>query len=111
LNYLLLNIKVVDLKYLFTLGIVALLSNPFDIFAQEALYLKADFLKILETYDEVVVNMPGWEYKYTGNWKSAMAIERDRTLTFTRGKTVHSYDLGKVMFVQEEGTYVKLWFR
>jgi len=99
------------MKYLLSLGLVVLLSNPFDLFAQEAMYPNDEFKKILDTYEEVVINMPGWEYKYSGNWKNTMTIEKDHALTFTRGKVVHSYDLGKVVFVQEEGNYVKLWFR
>ena len=96
------------MKYLLSLGLVVLLSNPIESFAQDPLYPKAEFQKILETYDEIVVNMDGWEYKYSGNWTNTMSIDHDHALTFTRGKVTHSYDLSKVVFVQEEGNYVKL---
>ena len=97
------------MKYLLSLGLVVLLSNPFEIIAQNAMYKKEDMKRILETYSEIVVNMPGWEYKYTGNWVNTMTIEGDHTLTFSRGKVMHSYDLSKAVFIQEEGNYVKVW--
>ncbi|MBP9151041.1 MAG: hypothetical protein K9G46_12635 [Flavobacteriales bacterium] len=98
------------MKYLFSLGLVVILSNPFDLFAQ-AMYSKTDLKRILETYNEVIVNMPGWEYKYSGNWISSLTIEGDYTATFTRGKITHSYDLSKAIFIQEEGTFVKVWLK
>ncbi|MFM1875830.1 MAG: hypothetical protein RL266_1567 [Bacteroidota bacterium] len=97
------------MKYLFALGLVVALSNPFDVSAQTAMYGKDDLKRILETYNEIVINMPGWEYKYAGNWISTMQIEGDHTVTFTRGKVTHSYDLSKAVFIQEEGSFVKVW--
>lgn len=97
------------MKYLFALGLVVALSNPFNADAQNAMYKKEDMKRILETYNEIVVNMPGWEYKYVGNWVATMTIEGDHTLTFTRGKVTHSYDLSKAVFIQEEGSFVKVW--
>jgi hypothetical protein len=96
-------------KYLFAAGLVIALSNPFDASAQKAMYGKDELKRILETYNEVVINMPGWEYKYSGNWISTMQIEGDYTVTFTRGKVTHSYDMSKAVFIQEEGSYVKVW--
>lgn len=97
------------MKYLFALGLMIALSNPFHANAQDAMYEKDDLKRILETYNEVIVNMQGWEYKYTGNWISTMTLEGDHTVTFTRGKVTHSYDLSKAVFIQEEGNYVKVW--
>ncbi len=99
------------MKYLLSLGLVILLSNPFDASAQDAMYPNADFKKVLESYDEIIVVMPGFDYKYTGNWTNTMEITGNHALTFTRGKVTHSFDLSKVMFMQEEGNYVKLWLR
>ena len=99
------------MKYLLSLGLIVLLSSPFDSQAQEALYSNADFKKILESYDEIVVVTNGFDYKYTGNWTNTMEIIGNHALTFTRGKVIHSFDLSKVVFVQEEGNYVKLWFK
>lgn len=99
------------MKHLLSIGLVLLLSISFNANAQDALYSKADFEKILQTYNEVVVVVPGFDYKYTGNWMSTMDIIGDHTLVFSRGRVVHSYDLSKVVMVQEEGTYVKLWFK
>ena len=99
------------MKYLLTLGLIFVLSNPFDASAQDALYSKAEFETILQTYNEIVVVIPGFDYKYSGNWLSSMQIVGDHTLTFARGRVVHSYDLSKVVMVQEEGNYVKLWMK
>lgn len=99
------------MKYLLTLGLIFVLSNPFDSSAQEALYSKAEFETILQTYNEIVVIVPGFDYKYSGNWLNSMQIVGDHTLTFARGRVVHSYDLSKVVMVQEEGNYVKLWMK
>jgi hypothetical protein len=88
-----------------------MMSLSFNSQAQDALYSKADFERILQAYDEVLIEMPGFNYKYSGNWLSTMQIVGDHALTFSRGRVVHSYDLSKVMFVQEEGRYVKLWMR
>ncbi|MCF8463301.1 MAG: hypothetical protein K9G41_00555 [Flavobacteriales bacterium] len=99
------------MKYLLSLGLVVLLSNPFNLFAQDAMYKKEDLKRILETYNEVVINMPGWEYKYSGNWISTMTIEGNHTVTFTRGKVTHSYDMSKAIFIQEEGSFVKVWLK
>lgn len=96
------------MKYLLTLGLAVLLSNPFDASAQ-AMYSKDDLKRILETYQEVIVHKQGWEYKYTGNWLSTMELKGDYTLTFSRGRVVHSYDLSRTTFIQEEGNYVKFW--
>ncbi|MGB0368204.1 MAG: hypothetical protein ACPGU4_03360 [Flavobacteriales bacterium] len=99
------------MKYLFSLGLVLLLSNPFESSAQDALYSNADFKKILESYKEIIVITEGFDYKYAGNWLTSLEIKGNHALTFTRGKVTHSFDLSKVVFVQEEGNYVKLWFK
>ena len=99
------------MKYLLSLGIIILLSNPFESSAQDAMYSNVDFKKILETYNEIVIVMPGFDYKYTGNWTNTMEITGEHALTFTRGKVTHSYDLSKVVMVQEEGSYVRLRFQ
>jgi hypothetical protein len=82
-----------------------------DVQAQDALYSKAEFEKILQGYDEIIVVMPGYDRTYDGVWLNSMQIVGDNTLTFSRGRVVHSFDLRTCMFVQEEGRYVKLWLR
>ena len=99
------------MKYLLSVALVLLLSNPFNASAQDALYSKADFEKIFQTYNEVVIIIPGFDYKYSGNWLSTMEIVGDHTLVFSRGRVIHSYDLSKVVMVQEENNYVKLWLK
>jgi len=99
------------MKYLLSVALVLLLSNPFNASAQDALYSKADFEKIFQTYNEVVIIIPGFDYKYSGNWLGTMEIVGDHTLVFSRGRVIHSYDLSKVVMVQEENNYVKLWLK
>jgi hypothetical protein len=87
------------------------MTISFNSQAQDALYSKAEFEKILKGYDEIVVVMPGYDRTYDGVWLSSMEIVGESTLTFARGRVVHSFDLRSCMFVQEEGRYVKLWLR
>ena len=77
--------------------------------AQDPLYSNEEFKKILESYSEIIVVMPGFDYKYTGNWITTMEVSGNHALSFTRGQVTHSYDLSKVTFVQQEGKWVKLW--
>lgn len=99
------------MKYLFSLTIAVLLSNPFDLFAQDAMYSKDVFMTKLSAAKEIAVNLQGWEYTYGGAWTQTMVIENESTLSFTRGNVTHSYDLKKLTYLQEEGSLVKLWFR
>ena len=95
-------------RFLIILSVVFLgLSSAVN--AQDPLYSNEDFKKMLDSYSEVIVVMDGFDYKYTGNWKTTMEIKGNHALVFTRGKVTHSFDLTKVTFVQEEGHWVKLW--
>ncbi len=99
------------MKYLFSLGLVILLCNPFNSSAQDAMYSNDEFKKTLESYTEVIVTLEGFEYKYTGNWLTTMEINEKHALSFTRGKVTHTYNLANVAYMQEEGKWVKLWLR
>lgn len=99
------------MKYLFAVALAGLMTISFNSQAQDALYSKAEFEKILQGYDEIVVVMPGYDRSYSGVWLNTMDIVGENTLTFSRGRVVHSFDLRTCMFVQEEGRYVKLWLR
>ena len=99
------------MKYLFAFALAGLMTISFNSQAQDALYSKAEFEKILQGYDEVIVVMPGYDRTYNGVWLNSMEIVGENTLTFARGRVVHSFDLRTCMFVQEEGRYVKLWLR
>jgi hypothetical protein len=39
-----------------------------------------------------------------------MKLEDDNTLSFTRGRVKHTFDLRKVTFIQDEGRFIKVWF-
>jgi len=66
---------------------------------------------ILKKVNEVQVNMQGYEYTYNGEWLQTMKLEDGNTVSFTRGRVKHSYDLRKVAMIQDEGRYIKLWLR
>jgi hypothetical protein len=99
------------MKYFFGLALAVMMALSIDVQAQDALYSKSEFEKILQGYDEIIVVMPGYDRTYDGVWLNSMQIVGDNTLTFSRGRVVHSFDLRTCMFVQEEGRYVKLWLR
>lgn len=99
------------MKYIFTIALAALMSLSVDGFSQDAMYSKSEFETILRSHDEVIMMINGFDYKYAGSWLNTMEIVGDHTLTFARGRVVHSYDLSKVVLVQEEGGWVKLWLK
>lgn len=99
------------MKYIFTIALAALMSLSIDGFSQDAMYSKAEFETILRSHDEVIMMINGFDYKYAGSWLNTMEIVGDHTLTFARGRVVHSYDLSKTVMVQEEGGWVKLWLK
>lgn len=99
------------MKYLFTVALAFMMFTSLDSQAQDAMYTKAEFQTILQSHDEVILMINGFDYKYAGSWLNTMEIVGDHTLTFARGRVVHSYDLSKVVMVQEEGGWVKLWLK
>lgn len=40
-----------------------------------------------------------------------MKLEDANTVSYTRKRVQHSYDLRKVAMIQDEGRYIKLWLR
>lgn len=66
--------------------------------------------ELLSRTNEVVIHMPGYEYQYVGDWLGGMKLEDDNTLSFTRGRVKHTFDLRKVTFIQDEGRFIKVWF-
>ena len=58
--------------------------------------------------NEVVFIVPGFEYNYNGEWLRGMKLEDNNTISFTRGKVVHYYDLRKILLVQDEGAYIRV---
>lgn len=97
------------MKKLLLILVLAFAGFNSSVQAQDPMYSNEDFKKILGSYNEIIVAMNGFDYKYTGNWITTMEISSNHALSFTRGKVTHSFDLSKVTFVQEEGKWVKLW--
>lgn len=100
------------MKHLLPLLLVFVISAPLSSSAQDAaLYSKAAFEEIFKSHNEITVLINGFDYQYKGSWLSNMEIVGEYTLVFSRGDVVHSYDLRKVVMVQEERGWVKLWMK
>lgn len=84
------------------LTLTAMAQNA-PIYGSEKLY------ETLTKVTEVVVKMPGFEYQYVGEWLNMMKLEDANTISFSRGRVKHSFDLRRIVFIQDEGRYVKLW--
>lgn len=65
--------------------------------------------ELLSRTNEVVVHMPGFEYQYVGDWLGGMKLEDENTISFTRGRVKHTFDLRKVALIQDEGRFIKVW--
>ncbi|MBK8341193.1 MAG: hypothetical protein IPK99_14885 [Flavobacteriales bacterium] len=87
----------------------ALLTALPSLYAQEGPMLSGQRLVELFTkVNEVVFIVPGFEYNYNGEWLRGMKLEDNNTISFTRGKVVHYYDLRKIVLVQDEGAYIRV---
>ena len=87
----------------------ALLTTLPTACAQEGPLLSGQRLVELFTkVNEVVFIVPGFEYNYNGEWLRGMKLEDNNTISFTRGKVVHYYDLRKIVLVQAEGAYIRV---
>ena len=81
-------------------------------FAQsEPMYTGVGIVDMLKKVNEVVVIMTGYEYTYNGEWLQTMKLEDSNTVSFTRGRVKHSFDLRKIAMIQDEGRYIKLWIK
>jgi hypothetical protein len=60
---------------------------------------------------EVIMDIPGFTYKYSGDWLRFMKLENDNVISFSRGRVTHHYDIRKIVVLQEEGTFIKVFMR
>jgi hypothetical protein len=60
---------------------------------------------------EVIMDVQGFTYKYSGDWLRFMKLENDNAISFSRGRVTHHYDLRRVVLLQEEGNFVKVFVR
>lgn len=95
------------LTSVFTLGL-----GIFSLFAQNSpLHSGKVLFDKFAANNEVIVNITGFEYKYSGDWLRFMKLENENVISFSRGRVTHQYDLRKIVLLQEEGNYVKVYIR
>lgn len=82
---------------------VASMAQDAPMYGGEKLY------ETLSKVTEVVVKMPGFEYQYVGEWLNMMKLEDPNTISFSRGRVKHSFDLRRIIFIQDEGRFIKIW--
>jgi hypothetical protein len=100
------------MKRFFLLALLSLTLGTSTAFAQgEPMYTGAGVVDMLKNVNEVVVVMTGYEHSYTAEWLQTMKLEDSNTVSFTRGRVKHSFDLRKIAMIQDEGRYIKLWIK
>ncbi|MFT4524592.1 MAG: hypothetical protein ACI85F_000738 [Bacteroidia bacterium] len=92
---------------IFALAFAGFTSN---VNAQDPLYSNSDFEKLLKSHASIIIEMEGFGYKYSGSWIADMEISGNHALVFTQDNITHSFDISKVILIQEEGEMVRLWF-
>ncbi|MCF8258251.1 MAG: hypothetical protein K9J06_11895 [Flavobacteriales bacterium] len=88
-----------------TLGVVAAFAQNSPIYTSKVLFDK------FAANSEVIININGYEYKYAGDWLRFMKIENDNVISFSRGRVAHHYDIRKIVLIQEEGNFLKVFIR
>ena len=100
------------MKRFFLLALLSLILGTSTAFAQgEPMYTGSGVVDMLKNVNEVVVVMTGYEHSYTAEWLQTMKLEDPNTVSFTRGRVKHSFDLRKIAMIQDEGRYIKLWIK
>lgn len=98
-------------RFLLT-SVFAFIVGLTSVLAQNSpLYSGKDLVNKLTAYNEVILNITGFEYKYGGEWLRTMTLENDNVISFTRGRVSHQYDARRIVLLQEEGNYVKVYIR
>jgi len=87
------------------LGVSTLLAQNSPIYPGKVLFDK------FAANSEVIVNITGFEYKYAGDWLRFMKLENDNVISFSRGRVTHQYDIRKIVLLQEEGNFIKVFIR
>ena len=87
----------------------ALLTTVTALHAQDGPLLSGQRLfELLSKVDQVIMMLPGYEYTYNAEWLRGMKLDDPNTISFTRGKVVHYYDLRHIKMVQDEGGYIRV---
>jgi len=82
-----------------------------------ALGQNAPMLKGKDMYDrfaassEVIMDVQGFTYKYSGDWLRFMKLDNDNAISFSRGTVTHTYDIRRAVLMQEERNFIKVFIR
>lgn len=87
------------------LGVSALFAQNSPMYSGKTLFDK------FAANSEVIIDMPGFNYKYSGDWLRFMKLENDNVISFSRGRVTHHFDMRRVASIQEEGAYIKVLMR
>jgi hypothetical protein len=98
-------------KLLFT-SVIALFMGIASTFAQSSpIFTGKVLFDKFAANSEVIMDIPGFTYKYSGDWLRFMKLENDNVISFSRGRVTHHYDIRKIVLLEEEGNYVKVFLR
>jgi hypothetical protein len=92
--------------------VISLLSCIGSVSGQNAPLLKGkDLYDRFAATSLVEVDVQGFNYKYSGDWLRFMKLENENTISFSRGSVTHSFDLRRVVLLQEERSFIKVFIR
>lgn len=87
------------------LGISSLLAQNTPIYSGKDIFDK------FSATSQVTMEVQGFTYKYSGDWLRFMKLENDNTISFSRGRVTHHYDLRRMVLIQEEVNFIRAFIR
>ncbi len=98
-------------RSLFLFLVSAMISSAAAIAQNSPLYSGKELYDRFAATNQVEVDVQGFNYKYSGDWLRFMKLENDNTISFSRGSVTHSFDLRRVVLLQEERSFIKVLIR
>lgn len=100
------------MKKLILTSFFALMLGIASTFAQNSpLYPGKTVFEKFTATNEVIMEVQGFTYKYSGDWLRFMKLVNDNTISFSRGRVTHHYDIRRIVLLQEEGNFLKVFIR
>lgn len=95
-----------------TFTLLSVLFLAFGAFGQKSNKAEEllDAIRQCETCKEVVMVANGVEKSYTGVWFDSMNMENN-FITFTKGLHKHHWNPEKVVFIERNDRYVRVWLK
>ena len=88
-----------------TYGLVLLSFSSISQNTGKAVY---ESITSCESCKEIIMISAGLEKKYTGTWFESMEM-KDGFLIFTKGTQTHSWNLEKVVFIEQNASYTRVY--